>query len=120
MRGKPTWIVIVAVLVIVAAGIIAGKGALLAQPGRAPIQLGYDLSGNLVVTIPTGAPPFQLDPSPGLTVTVPGQPDNSALGGGLTVSFPQGGHVTIPSCRKAIRVTGAGVVVAKRPAGPVR
>ena len=117
MRDTALWVLVAA---FVAVGAMITGNTLLAQPGRAPIEIGWDPAGNLVVTIPAGSPPFQLGPSQGLTVTVPGQPATAVPGDGLGISFPQGGTVTIPSCRKTIRVSGTGVAVAKRPAGPIR
>jgi hypothetical protein len=95
---------------------IVGPPRLQAQP-TAPVQIGFDASGELVVTVPSGAPPVQIDPSAGETVTVANQttvtiPTDSV---GM-ISFPSGGTIRLPSCKKTIRVSSAALKIMKRAA----
>ena len=82
-----------------------------AQPNNPPfqIQLGDASAGGLVISVPPGAPPFNLDLGNQTVVSLPGQPPTS-VSGNATVSFPSGGKVTIPCGGKRVIITGSAPV----------
>lgn len=76
---------------------------------RPPIQIELG-EANMTVTIPQGSPPVQVGPNAaGTTVTFPdGAVQLLGPGDSITIEFPKGGSVTVPTGKKRpITVTGA-------------
>jgi hypothetical protein len=79
-----------------------------ALQGAPPVQIS-EVGDSVIVTVPVGSPPVQLDPQAGEGVSVLGQPTVSIpVDQVLVVTMPQGGKISIPKCGKRdFHVTGA-------------
>src|SRR6478736_2270574 len=68
--------------------------------GAPAVQIS-EVGDSVIVTVPVGSPPVQLDPQAGVSVSVAGQPPVTVpVDQVLVVTMPQGGKISIPKCGK--------------------